>query len=820
MTGDGTNDLIAADGEVEAPATDGHVAPPGYRPYPRLSREQGAEAVRRGGWLFKADDGHDPDGAVPVEAVEGAWQVDGRGVPLRFWPNPRYGAPLPEQPVAEAAVPLPPLLAGRHPAGRALLGWLEDAHAPRLCRVAGSSGSGRTHLLHWLAAACPADHPHPRRRTEVLVSAAELTVDTFVWRLAGLLGVSAGTPDELVAALIDGAPRVLVVADLDRAGGGLLSDAAQRIAAEVLRPLLRVPWLRMVVECASDTPAAAALDVPAAVLDLDQPQWTDLEAFTRWSAALADRPLPAEVYPSPALALLAARTGDGLLLDPAASPARKADVLAETWWESLSEFAQAAVVTLASVRGALDTELWGELPGSLGPFAVHEAVELLLPAGPDGRFRVWPDAFAERLARRGLDHLSLRQNVLPEQPGPQDADRLGLVLRHAVRTSVPADDLLTDPAVLVHADPLAVGLALEHGAALRAAGAEQRAEEARAEARREALADGKEFDEESARQFSDADGSAAERTPVHRAWRAAGSRVTATADPAERASALHCWTAGPDGDLAERFAELAGHGWRARWAFADEAEPVYRLARNNGPEHEGGLAVAVGWDVVVLDPATGRPSGGSPARLTDRSTVALATGADGGVWALRRSGAAEELRPSSDTARRLLATVADGATAIAARGGDQRAVAAGDAAGHIHLLEDRDGSAAVRSDAPLHAGPVTAVDLAHHGGQHLLISGGADGGVQAWMPGRGMLSAPLPARDTAVTAVAVATTAGGLMCAAAWADGLVRVVLAGADRITHDLHVGTPVVGLVLTDEGRLCVATGTGVLGIDLTPA
>ncbi|MGW4384890.1 hypothetical protein, partial [Kitasatospora sp. NPDC004531] len=57
----------------------------------------------------------------------------------------------------------------------------------------------------------------------------------------------------------------------------------------------------------------------------------------------------------------------------------------------------------------------------------------------------------------------------------------------------------------------------------------------------------------------------------------------------------------------------------------------------------------------------------------------------------------------------------------------------------------------------------------------------------------------------------------GLMCAAAWADGVVRVVLAGAGRATHELRLGARVVGLVVTDAGRLCVATAAGVLGIEL---
>ncbi|KDN80671.1 hypothetical protein [Kitasatospora cheerisanensis] len=58
------------------------------------------------------------------------------------------------------------------------------------------------------------------------------------------------------------------------------------------------------------------------------------------------------------------------------------------------------------------------------------------------------------------------------------------------------------------------------------------------------------------------------------------------------------------------------------------------------------------------------------------------------------------------------------------------------------------------------------------------------------------------------------------MYAAAWEDGPIRVVLLGAERVTLDLHFGTRAVGLVITDTGRLCVATRTGVLGIDLAEA
>ncbi|MCZ0987667.1 hypothetical protein O1M54_21845 [Streptomyces diastatochromogenes] len=42
--------------------------------------------------------------------------------------------------------------AGREPAAAALLAWLADADAPRLCVVTGSAGSGKSALLAWLIA--------------------------------------------------------------------------------------------------------------------------------------------------------------------------------------------------------------------------------------------------------------------------------------------------------------------------------------------------------------------------------------------------------------------------------------------------------------------------------------------------------------------------------------------------------------------------------------------------------------------------------------------------------------------------------------------
>ncbi|GGR06909.1 hypothetical protein GCM10010195_72450 [Kitasatospora griseola] len=740
------------------------------------------------------------------QSVPGAWQLDAGGRPVRFWPNPRHHAPVQKQPAAPAA-PLPPLHAGRRPAGRALLGWLGDPHAPRLCRIAGSSGSGRTHLLRWLTAACPPDSPRTDRRVDVLLAADGLTPDSFVWQLARELGTTAADVHELIETLTDGVPRVLAVTGLDRAGAGLLPDAPQRIVEKVLGPLLTVPWVRIVVECE----ASDLFDARAAVLDLDQPQWTDPDAYAQWCASLADHPLPAAaLYPSPALALLAARTAPGAPVDPAAPPAQKAETLAEAWWASLPETARAPIVALAAAAGGdVDADLWGALPNSGGPTAVHQAADFVLPP-QNGALRVWPRTFADRLALWGPDHPTLRQALLPTAPGPHDSAWLGLVLRHAVRSGTSVVDLLSDPAVLVHADPASVTLAFA--------------------AHQQAFADATSPDRLRTGPFGRV-GPEREGDPPRRlieAWWLAGPVVTAAAGPGVRASALHTWLAGAEqpelGALAEQLGMMAGHTWRARWSFGRRIEQVHLLAAGHGPDAEGRLLVGIGRAVPTVDPSTGSLiQGAGRFVLDDPSTVALAAGEDGSAHALYRDGSINSILPEDDSRTatealvRLRESLEAGATAMAASSGPRPVMVLGDDTGHVHAIPAVDRGEPRRSDTQMHRGPVTAVDVTGYDNEHLVISGGQDGTVWTWMPDRYPMTAPILARDSPVTAVAVATPGQRLMYAAAWEDGLTRVVLTGTDPVTCDLRLGARAVGLAITGAGRLCVATAAGVLGIDL---
>jgi hypothetical protein len=44
-----------------------------------------------GGWVYEIGPGYDPNGAIPPEAILGAWQVNERGdIVGDFRPNPNY----------------------------------------------------------------------------------------------------------------------------------------------------------------------------------------------------------------------------------------------------------------------------------------------------------------------------------------------------------------------------------------------------------------------------------------------------------------------------------------------------------------------------------------------------------------------------------------------------------------------------------------------------------------------------------------------------------------------------------------------------------
>ncbi|RSS42240.1 hypothetical protein [Streptomyces sp. WAC08241] len=158
---------------------------------------------------------------------------------------------------------------GTEPGAAALLGWLTDPDAPRLCLVTGAPGSGKTALLGWLAAHGPRSGRPRRRPARVLVPLAGQCALGAAWTVADRLGVVAGTPGDLVDALATSEARpagrvVLLLTDLHAAAE---PDALARLVTD----LAGVGRVRLVVEARDDTPALAALraDRRVAVVDLD-----------------------------------------------------------------------------------------------------------------------------------------------------------------------------------------------------------------------------------------------------------------------------------------------------------------------------------------------------------------------------------------------------------------------------------------------------------------------------------------------------------------------------------------------------------------------
>ncbi|MGY3205335.1 hypothetical protein ACVW19_005850 [Streptomyces sp. TE5632] len=170
--------------------------------------------------------------------------------------------------------------AGREPAAAALLAWLADPAAPRMCLVTGSAGCGKSALLAWLVAHGARSGTPQERRIHAVAPLQGLGVRGAVWTLANQLGVVARTPAELTAALAaDRRPITIVLPDLQDAADTL-------VLADMAAALSRFEHVRVIVEATASSLAAARLEdqVPA-VMNLDHDQWTDPERLAAWQTA-------------------------------------------------------------------------------------------------------------------------------------------------------------------------------------------------------------------------------------------------------------------------------------------------------------------------------------------------------------------------------------------------------------------------------------------------------------------------------------------------------------------------------------------------------
>ncbi|MFD7324897.1 WD40 repeat domain-containing protein [Streptomyces sp. NPDC059875] len=152
--------------------------------------------------------------------------------------------------------------AGTEAQAAALLGWLTDPDAPRLCLVTGDPGQGKSALLSWLTAhggrpggrSGGRSGARRRRSARELIPLAGQSALGTAWTIANRLGVVARTPGELVQVLATTEARraVLVLTDLHAA-------AEPEEIAELIAELVGLGRIRLVVEVCAGTPGHALL---------------------------------------------------------------------------------------------------------------------------------------------------------------------------------------------------------------------------------------------------------------------------------------------------------------------------------------------------------------------------------------------------------------------------------------------------------------------------------------------------------------------------------------------------------------------------------
>ncbi|MEV0000322.1 hypothetical protein [Streptomyces sp. NPDC050848] len=156
--------------------------------------------------------------------------------------------------------------AGTEAEAAALLGWLTDPEAPRLCLVVGGPRRGKSALLAWLAAHGTRAGARRRRAARELIPLAGQCALGAAWTVANRLGVVARTPGELVQAVATTEARraALVLPDLHAA-------AEPEAIADLIAELAASGRVRLVVETCKGTPAYDLLtDVGrVTVVDLD-----------------------------------------------------------------------------------------------------------------------------------------------------------------------------------------------------------------------------------------------------------------------------------------------------------------------------------------------------------------------------------------------------------------------------------------------------------------------------------------------------------------------------------------------------------------------
>ncbi|WP_030945074.1 hypothetical protein [Streptomyces sp. NRRL S-646] len=341
-----------------------------------------------------------------------------------------------------------------------------------------------------------------------------LTAAQVLWLLADHYELKATSTEEVFAELaaLD-EPVTVVVPDVDRAGPVRAAGEPARLVREVLAPLAATGTVRLLAEVDRPLAAELAAGLPPGsvqVIDLDEPQWADPEALVLHAQAALNPAfgapeLPFTVDPAARLALGAAigrRAGTSPLVVQLAvhcalmapegfDPADESHLPASVG-EALDLHARRlgadpqtlrlmlAPLALAEADG-IPVHLWTRLASAVagqdmsrafadgmllaGPFVQPEEQE-----GDDGRtlLRLLHPAVGAEI-RAGLPSVRAAQTqiamALLEAVPDQDWSKADPYVRdHIAGHTLEAGllpQLLTDPGLFVHADPVSLRAAVE-----------------------------------------------------------------------------------------------------------------------------------------------------------------------------------------------------------------------------------------------------------------------------------------------------------------------------------------------------------------------
>ncbi|MDC0772193.1 ATP-binding protein [Streptomyces sp. HD] len=363
----------------------------------------------------------------------------------------------------------------------------------------------------------PPDLPAPAVPTAEGWTAAQV-----LWLLADHYDLNATSVDGVYAELaaLDG-PVTVVVPDVDRAGPVRAADEPARLVREVLAPLAATETVRLLAEVPLAQAAELAQGLPPGivqVIDLDQPAWADPEGLVLHAQAALDPrfgapELPFTVDPAVRLALGAAigrRAGTSplvvqlavncLLMAPEGFDPADESVLPASVGEALDLHARRLgaepqtlrllLAPLALAEGdGIPVQLWARVASAVagqdmsqaiadgmllaGPFVQPEEKDADAAEGEPGHggrtlLRLLHPAVGDEI-RAGLPNVRAAQTQLamalleavPDQDwGKADPYVRDHIAGHTLEAGL-LPQLLTDPGLFVHADPVPLRAAIE-----------------------------------------------------------------------------------------------------------------------------------------------------------------------------------------------------------------------------------------------------------------------------------------------------------------------------------------------------------------------